>query len=211
MISLAGIAAMLLTADFLVGKQEQDIIDAKEARVKKLEEQAFYMLSADIRDIRETEDIEKREIYEAVLRIDNVADESVYVSHPHVKAFVQTGSISWMEVPVADKDEGRKKQVYKIEPRGGSAVYEKLLTISHELPYNQRLMPKYMHVRFHIFLYVMPESGFREGEVVERRGSTFVFLKPYYIGEEEIREVIDFGETKVPTYIPITGFRNWDT
>ncbi|MGD2080409.1 MAG: hypothetical protein PVJ36_04705, partial [Nitrospirota bacterium] len=74
LISLAGIAAMLLTADFLVGKKEQDIIDAKEARVKKLEEQAFYMLSADIRDIRETEDIEKREIYEAVLRIDNVAD-----------------------------------------------------------------------------------------------------------------------------------------
>ena len=58
-------------------------------------------------------------------------------------------------------------------------------------------------------MYVLPESGFKEGEVAERRSSTHVYLKPYYISDDEIREVIDFGDTKVPAYMPITAFRNW--
>lgn len=205
--SLIGIILILLIIDYFVGKKQDETLRAKEAKIERLVEQAHYMLSADIRDIQETEDIELSERYEVILRIDNVADEPVYISHPFVKALVQTGKISWTEVPVKDKKE-KNDQVYKIK-EDGQSVFRKIITISRDIPYNEYLIRKYMHIRFYIFMYVLPESGFKEGEVAERRSSTYVYLKPYYISDDEIREVIDFGDTKVPTYMPITAFRNW--
>lgn len=205
---LVGIILTIFVVDYFVSKRQQAIINEREARIKRLERQAFYMLSAEVRDIEETGDISKTEKYEATLRIDNVADETAYISHPHVKAYIQTGEFSWTEVPVQDKEPGKAEQVYRIEPEG-QVIYKKLVTINRAIPYNRYLMPRYMHVRFYISMYVLPESGFKEGEVVERRSSTYVYLKPYYISEKEIREVIDFGETKVPVYMPITAFRKW--
>jgi hypothetical protein len=207
LVSLFGIILIIFLVDYYVGKKQDEIIKAKEAKIERLEEQASYMLSADIRDIQETVDIEMSEKYEVTLRIDNVADEPVYISHPYVKALVQTGKISWTEVSVKDKKE-KNDQVYKIEEEGQS-VFRKIVTISRDIPYNEYLIRKYMHIRFYIFMYVLPESGFKEGEVAERRSSTYVYLKPYYISDDEIREVIDFGDTKVPSYMPITAFRNW--
>lgn len=181
------------------------MLKAKEARIKRLEEQAFYMISAEVRDIV----YHGNENYDAMLRVDNVSDEPVYVSHPEVKAYVQTGSISWTEVPVQDRKSERKEQVYKIE-REGRVPYFKVITINRSIPYNQNLMPKYMHVRLYISMYILPESGFKEGEVVERRSSNYIYLKPYYVSDGEIRKVIDFGDTKVPAFMPITAFRNWN-
>ena len=97
LVSLFGIILIILLADYYVGKKQDEIIKAKEAKIERLEEQASYMLSADIRDIQETVDIEMSEKYEVTLRVDNVADEPVYISHPYVKALVQTGKISWTE------------------------------------------------------------------------------------------------------------------
>ena len=189
-------------------KYKKTIIRERDAKIKRLEKQAFYMLSTDIRDIQETENIETSHKYEALLRIDNVADEPVFISHPYVKAFVQTGKISWTEVPVREKENNNIEQMYKIEEEGQS-VFKKIITVSRDLPYNEHLIRKYMHVKFYIVMYVLPESGFKEGEVVERRSSTHVYLKPFYVSNEEIREVIDFGDTKVPVYMPITSFRKW--
>ena len=67
-----------------------------------------------------------------------------------------------------------------------------------------------MHIKFVFTMYVLPESGFKEGEVVERKSSSFIYLKPYYVSDAEIREEIDWGKTEVPIYMPITSFRNWD-
>lgn len=204
---LVGIA-LILGADYFIGKKQITIIKEREAKIKRLEEQAFYMLSADIRDIQETKDIETSNKYEALLRVDNVADEPVFISHPYVKAFVQTGTISWTEVPVQEKDNDTVEQMYKIDEEGQN-VFRKIITIARNLPYNEYLIRKYMHVKFYTVFYVLPESGFKEGEVVERRSSTHVYLKPFFISNEEIREVIDFGDTKVPVYMPITSFRKW--
>jgi len=204
-----GVIFIVVLLDYYVGIQQERIIREKEARIKDLETKAFYMLSADIRDIKPTPDIGLTEEYEVWLRTDNVSDEPIYISPPVVKAFVQTGTISWTEVPVTDDKNKKEEQVYKIEPEDQS-LFKKYIRISRDLPYNEYLIRKYMHVHFYVFMYVVPESGFKEGEVVERRSSSYVYLKPYYLSDQDIRRVIDFGETKVPFYMPITSFRNWN-
>jgi hypothetical protein len=206
--SLVGIILLVICADLYVGRRQEAIIREREAKIKRLEEQAFRMVSVDIRDITETGRIGETGRYEVVLRIDNVGDEPVYFSHPDVKAYIQTGTISWTEVPVEDKAGEQKEQVYKIEK--GTLLFRKILTVVHGLPYNRYLIPKYMHVRFYINMFIIPESGFREGEVVERKSDTYVYLKPYWISKGEIAKAIDFGDTRVPTYMPISSFRNWN-
>lgn len=203
-----GIMFIVILIDYYVGIQQERIIKEREARIKDLETKAFYMLSADIRDIKPTPDIELTEEYEVWLRTDNLSDEPIYISPPEVKAFVQTGTISWTEVPVKDDKNKKEEQVYKIEPEDQS-LFKKYIRVSRDLPYNEYLIRKYMHVHFYVFMYVVPESGFKEGEVVERRSSSFVYLKPYYLSDQDIRKVIDFGETAVPFYMPITSFWNW--
>ncbi|MCL5024691.1 MAG: hypothetical protein M1497_15255 [Nitrospirae bacterium] len=206
--ALGGIVLLVIFADLYVGRQQEAIIKEKEARIKRLEEQAFRMVSVDIRDITETGRIAETGRYEAILRVDNVGDEPVYLSHPHVKAYIQTGTISWTEVPVEDKAGEKQEQIYKIEQ--GTLLFRKILTVVRNLPYNRYLIPKYMHVRFYITLFVLPESGFKEEEVVERKSDTYIYLKPYWIAEREIAHAIDFGQTKVPIYMPISAFRNWN-
>lgn len=208
MSSVFGIILIAFLIDHYIEIQQEKIIKEKEAKIKHLEQQAFYLLSADIRDIKPTPDIKQSERYEVWLRVDNVAEEPVYISHPVIKAMVQTGSISWTEVPVQEDNTRKDEQVYKIAPEGQS-LFKKYVTIGRDIPYNEYLIRKYMHVHFYIFMYVVPESGFKEGEVVERRSSSYVYLKPYFLSDEDIRKVIDFGETRVPFYMPITSFRNW--
>jgi hypothetical protein len=204
----AMIVFVVLLADLFVGAQQDAILREREAKIKRLEEQAFRLVSVDVRDITETRGISQTGRYAAVIRIDNVGEEPVYLSHPTVKAYIQTGTISWTEVSVGDMMTGRERQVYKIEK--GSLLIRKTLAVPRSLPYNRHLIPKYMHVRFYITMFVLPESGFKEGEVVERKSDSYMYLKPYWVSEREIARVIDFGKTKVPTYMPISGFRNWN-
>ena len=193
--------------DYYVGARQDAIIKNREAKIKALETQAFRMVSVDVRDIQETGDIEKSWKYKATIRIDNVADEPVYIDYPEVRAFMQVGTISWTEVPVAHGNAEKKEQMYKLD--NGAHSFQRMLTIDPKTPYNRYLIPKYMHIRFLIRFSVLPESGFKEGEVVERKSETYIYLKPFWITEKEISAVIDFGETRVPVYMPITGFRNW--
>jgi hypothetical protein len=207
-VAIAAIILAVLLADMLVGRWQDTIIKEKEATIKRLEVQAFRMLSVDIRDIAETAGIAQTGRYEATIRIDNVGEEPVYLTHPSVKAYIQTGAISWTEMPVTEKAGEIQKQVYKIEE--GHLLFRKILTVPRSLPYNKYLIPKYMHVRFYVTMDVLPESGFKEGEVVERKSDSYVYLKPYWISVQEIAQAIDFGETKIPVYMPISAFRNWN-
>lgn len=208
LVLVLGIVLIGLAIDFYVGEQQEAAIRAREAKIKQLEKQAFYMLSVDVRDIRETGDIRKSWKYTAKIRIDNVADEPVYIDYPDVRAFIQTGTISWMEIPVTDAASEKKEQMYKLDT--GPHSFLRTLTINPKIPYNRYLIPKYMHIRFIVRMQVLPESGFKEGEVFERKSDTYVYLKPFWISEKEISEAIDFGDTRVPVYMPITGFRNWN-
>ena len=197
----------VLVADMFVGRWQDNIIKEKEAKIKRLEDQAFRMLSVEIRDIAETVGIDRTGRYEASLRIDNVGEEPAYITHPTVKAYIQTGSLSWTEMPVTEKAGEKQEQVYKIEE--GHRIIKKILTVPPYQIYNKNLIPKYMHMRFYIIMNVLPESGFKEGEVVERKSNTYLYLKPFWVSEQEVRKVIDFGDTKVPVYMPISAFRNW--
>jgi hypothetical protein len=205
---LLGAVIMGLAIDYYVGEQQEAVIRAREAKVKQLEKQAFYMLSVDVRDIRETDDIRKSWKYTAKIRIDNVADEPVYIDYPEIRAFIQVGTISWMEISVADATSEKKEQMYKLDT--GPHSFERILTINPKTPYNRYLIPKYMHIRFIVRMSVLPESGFKEGEIFERKSDSYVYLKPFWITDKEISAAIDFGDTKVPVYMPITGYRNWN-
>lgn len=206
LVLLAGTVLIALAVDYYVAERQEAAIRAREARIKELERQAFYMLSVDVRDIRETADIQQSWKYAATIRIDNVADEPVYISYPEVRAFMQVGTISWMKIPVIDASEN-KEQMYKLGT--GHHPFQRILKIDPKIPYNRYLIPKYMHLRFIVRMSVLPESGFKEGEVFERKSETYVYLKPFWITAKEISAVIDFGDTKVPVYMPITGYRNW--
>ncbi len=208
LVLLLGLVLTGTALDYYVGARQEAIIRTREAKIKELEKQAFYMLSVDVRDIRETGDIQKNWEYDVTIRIDNVADEPVYIDYPEVRAFMQVGTISWMEVPVADGNAEKKEQMYKLGT--GPHSFQRILTINPKIPYNRYLIPKYMHIRFIVRMSVLPESGFKEGEVFERKSETYVYLKPFWITEKEISAVIDFGDTKVPVYMPITGYRNWN-
>jgi hypothetical protein len=208
LILLSGIVLIGLALDFSVSERQEALIRARETRLQQLERQAFYMLSVDVRDIRETEDIKKSWQYAVTIRIDNVGDEPAYIDYPEVRAFIQVGTISWMEVPVSDGKAEKKEQMYKLD--SGPHSFQRILTIDPKIQYNRYLIPKYMHIRFLVRFSVLPESGFKEGEVFERKSDTYVYLKPFWITEKEISAVIDFGDTKVPVYMPITGYRNWN-
>ncbi len=205
---LAATVLLAVAVDYLVAERQEAIIRAREERIKKLEKEAFYMLSVDVRDIQETKDIRKNWKYAATIRIDNIGDEPVYIDYPEVRAFMQVGTISWMEVPVTDAEAEKKEQMYKLGT--GPHSFQRILTINPKTPYNRYLIPKYMHIRFLARMSVLPESGFKEGEIFERKSETYVYLKPFWITEKEISAAIDFGDTKVPVYMPITGFRNWN-
>lgn len=207
-VAAAGIALIALAIDGYVAERQDAAVKAKEERIRKLEQQAFYLLSVDVRDIVETADIRKSWNYLATIRIDNVSDEPVYIDYPQVRAFVQVGAISWSEIPVTAAASEKKEQIYRLDT--GPHSFEKILAIHPTIPYNRSLIPNYMHMRFFIRLSVVPESGFKEGEVFERKSDTYVYLKPFWITEQEIAAAIDFGDLKAPVYMPITGFRNWN-
>jgi len=207
-LGVLGLALLAVGLDHYVGSRQDAVIEERDAKLERLREQAFYYISAEIRDVRESPDIETSHQYIATIRIDSVADEPIYVSHPYVKAFLQTGETSMTEVPVEEDSNHPTEQIYRVENQ--SLDISKVVTIDRALPYNRNLLKRFMHIKFFISLYVLPESGFKEGEVVERRSSTFVYVKPYYVTDEEILAVHDFQDNKVPVYIPITSFRKWN-
>jgi hypothetical protein len=206
--SILALLAIIILIDYGVGQRQDAIIKEKADKMLQLQKQAFYYISADIRDVTYTPDIEKTDEYEVTIRIDNVADEPVYVSHPEVQAYMSTGVSSWIELPFKEKPGEPVEQMYKVEDM--SLIIKKLLTIDRDIPYTINKMGYYMRIKSVIRLYVMPESGFKEGEIVERKGPAVIFIKPYYISREKMREVMEWGETKVPIYMPITAFRKWD-
>jgi hypothetical protein len=207
--SIVGLLVVLLLVDYGLTMREEAILKDKADRMFRLQKQANYYIAADIRDIAYTPDIEKTEKYEMILRIDNVADEPVYVSHPEVQVYMATSKLSWIEQPVIEKPGEPVEQMYKVEDK--SIPIKKLFTIDSDIPYlTNNEMGYYIQLKVVIRLNVMPESGFKEGEVVERKAPTFCFVKPYYISREKIREVMEWGKTEVPIYLPVTAWRKWD-
>ncbi len=207
--SIIALLAIVLLIDYGVAQRQDAIIKEKADRMLQLQKQAFYYISADIRDVVYTPDIESTDEYEVIIRIDNVFDEEpVYVSHPELQAYMSTGSASWIELPFKEKPGEPVEQMYKVE--GKSLIIKKLLTIDKDIPYTINKMGYYMRIKTVVRLNIMPESGFQEGEIVERKGPAVIFVKPYYISREKMREVMEWGETKVPIYMPITAFRKWD-
>jgi hypothetical protein len=205
---LAAVVFIGVGVDYFVGDRQEAFIKAREARFNLLEQQAFYMLSIDVRDIRESENIMDSWEYIATIRMDNVDDDPVYISHPEVRAFMQVGTISWVEIPLLDIGAEEAEQIYKLET--GPSQFQRILKIDPQIPYNRYLLPRYMHIKFLFRMSVLPESGFEDGEVFERKSEMFVYLKPYWVSKAEMKSAIDFGDREAPVYLPYTGVRIWD-
>ena len=165
---------------------------------EKLQKLANYMVLPDIHDAWDIDN--KPEKYEAVIKIDMVADEPVYVTHPRVMTYIQTGTL-WTEIPAEDKENEKKEQIYKLET--GQYLYRFIITIDRNIKYTYYLMYGYMHVRFHVSLFVLPESAFKEEEVAERYTDVYIYLKPFYVSDEEILAQVEFVDNNVPVMIPM--------
>lgn len=193
-----GVVLVFVAADYLIGLKQAAVIKEREAKREKLEKLAFYLIVPDILDAW---DIKKSEgEYEAVIKVDNLADEPVYITYPRVVTYVQTGTY-WTEVPVRDKDGDIQQQVYRLET--GTHLYRKIVTIKRDIKYTYYQMFGYMHVRFRISMYVLPESVFKEEEVIERYSDAYIYLKPFYISDMEIARQVQFPDNKIPVMIPM--------
>jgi hypothetical protein len=192
------IIAVFFLGDYYIGQKQESIIRERDAKKQRLEKLAFYMIFPDIQDAWDISGAPEK--YEAVLKIDNLADEPVYATHPEVRAYVQTGTF-WMEVPIHDKEKEKHEQIIKLEK--GQHIYKKIVTIKRDIKYTFYQMYGYMHVRFHISMFVVPQSVFKEEEVIERVNDVYMYLKPYFISDKEILKQAAFPNNKVPTMIPM--------
>ncbi len=193
-----GILLLLFLVDQYIGSKERAIIREREAKRERLEKLAFFMIFPDISDVKDIKD--KPEKYEAIIKVENLTDEPVYITHPEVKAYVQTGTF-WTEVPVHEDKNEKKEQIYRLDH--GIHLYKKVITINRNIKYTYYMMPYYMHVRFHISFFVLPESAFKEEEVVERYTDVYIYLKPYFVNKELISKELKFPDNKVPVMIPM--------
>ncbi len=196
--SLIGVVLLFVAADYLVGLKETAIIREKEAKKERLQKRAFYQIMPDVEDARIIKG--KPGQYEIVIKIENLADEPVYISYPQAVAYVQTG-MSWTEVPVSEGERKAEEQVIRIEP--GVHRYRKIITISRSIKYSYYQMFGYMHVRVRLSLFVLPESAFKEEEVVDRYSDAYMYLKPYYMPDREIARQVKFPDNKIPVMIPM--------
>jgi hypothetical protein len=192
------IIAAFLLADFLIGQKQDSLIRERDAKRQRLERLAFYMVLPDIQDAWDIHGSPGE--YEAVLKIDNLADEPVYATYPEVRAYVQSGTY-WSELPVHEKEKKEHEQIMKLEK--GQHLYHKIVTIDRGIKYTYYQMYGYMHVRFHISMFVVPQSVFKEEEVIERVNDVYIYLKPFFVTDQDILRQVVFADNKVPVMIPM--------
>jgi len=197
-VSVIGIVLLFFAADYLVGQKQAAVIREKEAKKERLHKLAFYLIVPDIEDARDIKRAPGQ--YEVVIKIDNLADEPVYITYPQAVAYLQTGTF-WTEVPVREGERGAEEQVIRIDP--GPHRYRKIITIDRSIKYTFYQMFGYMHVRIRVSLFVLPESAFQEEEVIDRYSDAYMYLKPYYIPDREIARQVKFPDDKVPVMIPM--------
>ena len=161
--AILGVIALLVLIDYGVGKKQEAILQEIVAKKERLSKMANYMILPDIHDAWDIKGEPGK--YEAVIKIDNVADEVIYVTYPEVKAYVQT-NFYWQELPVHDPEGAAKTQLSVLDT--GQYLYHKIISIDENIEYTPYQVPYYMHVRFRISVYVLPESVFDEKEVLER-------------------------------------------
>jgi len=197
-ISVLGIVLLFFTADYLVGMKEASIIREREAKKERLEKLAFYLIVPDIEDARDIKGAPGQ--YEILIRVENLADEPVYITYPRAISYVQTGTF-WTEVPIREGEKVADEQVIKLEP--GIHRYRKIVTIDRAIKYTFYQMYGYMHVRVRVAMFVLPESAFKEEEVIDRYADAYMYLKPYYIPDREIARQVQFPDNKIPAMIPM--------
>ena len=196
--AVLGILAVFFLVDYVIGQKQESIIREREAKRQRLERLAFYLVLPDIKDAWDVHGVPEK--YEAVLKIDNLADEPVYTTYPEIRAYVQSGTY-WTEVPVHDKEKKKHEQIIKLEK--GQHLYHKILTIERGIKYTYYQMFGYMHVRFHISMFVVPQSVFKEEEVIERANDVYIYLKPFFLADKDILRQVTFADNKVPVMIPM--------
>jgi hypothetical protein len=198
LITIICIIGLFVLADIYIGQKQESIIRERDAKKQRLEKLAYYMIFPDIQDAWDISGSPGN--YEMVLKIENLADEPVYATHPEIRAYVQSGTF-WVEIPIQDKSEEEREQIYELEK--GVHLYRKIASISRDIDYSYYQMYGYMHVRFYISMFVLPQSVFKEEEVIERSTDIYMYLKPYFLSDKDILKQVVFADNKVPVMIPM--------
>jgi hypothetical protein len=196
--AVVGVVLLFFVADYLVGLKEDAVVKEKEAKKARLEKLAFHMIVPDVEDAFIMKGSKGQ--YEVVIKVENLTDEPVYITYPQAVAYVQTGTF-WTEVPVREGERKAEEQVIRIDP--GLHRYRKIVTIDRSIKYTYYQMFGYMHVRVRISMFVLPESAFKEEEVIDRYSDAYMYLKPYYISDREIARQVKFPDNKIPVMIPM--------
>lgn len=187
----AAVLALILLADFAVGRYQAAQIRARSARAAALVELALDGLRGDVEAVADLGDGH----YQLTVYLENAGGaRPIYVMSPDMRAYVQVGT-EWREVPIEPavaapgdvlKIEGRQSYRYRFEARVKD--------------YTQ-LLPDYMHVRFADTMLVSP-SSMPQGDVFERRDNYYVYLKPFNVADDAILKRMRFPG-KPPVWIPM--------
>jgi ABC-type lipoprotein export system ATPase subunit len=197
---LPGLQAFLLTAavvlggvlltDFAVAKYQDMHARERGARAAALEHAALNSLRTEVQSITDLGDGR----FQLTTYLQNVGDQSLYLTAPDMRAYVQVASV-WEEVPIEAADEA------------GGGVLSSAAKQTYRYVFDARvrnfaqLLPNYMHVRFSGTTLVSP-SSVPKHDVFERKDSYFVYLKPFDVPDEVVLKRMRFPG-KPPAWIPM--------
>jgi hypothetical protein len=197
-IIISGIIGLFLLGDYYVGQKQDSIITERAAKKDQLEKLAYRMIIPDVVDLQYIPDSPGK--YDITLQIENLADEPVYATYPQARAYIQSG-ILWKEVPLEQDTGEQQEQIQKLEK--GVHFYKDIVTISRDIEYSYYHMYGYMHLRYYVTMFVMPQSFFEEEEVIERVSEVYLYVKPDYLSDQDILAEVDFADNQVPIFIPM--------
>jgi ABC-type lipoprotein export system ATPase subunit len=187
----AAILAIVLLADFGVGKYQQLQLRQRAARSAALQNLALNSLRGDVQSVADLGDGR----YELTTYLQNVGGGApIYVMAPELRAYVQVKT-AWQEVPMTPLAESASG-VRKIE---GRQVYR--YVFDARLRDFAQPLPNYMHVRFAGSMLVSPSST-PSDDLFERRDNYYVYLKPFDVADEAILQRMRFTG-KPPVWIPM--------
>lgn len=188
--TLAVCAAVLLLvgADFLAGRVQNQEIGRRQALRTELDHLAFHGLRTGIDEIRYQPDAD----YRVEFRIQNATQEPFYVLLPSVGGYIQKGP-TWVEVPTGTFPGQAEGGVIKLV---GEQQVPRRVTIE-DTDYME-LIPGYMHVKLTLEMMVSPEENPRE-EVGEKREDIVLYLR-------DERRGADSPAARGPNFIPLRAW-----
>ncbi len=188
---LIPVLSLIYIINLALASYQQSLSNARQEQHQAMEDLAMSDLKAGVKSIK----MLGNDSYELEVFLRNSKGEKpMYVLRPAVRVFVQLGN-NWLEtdaelagLPGADvmQLQGERLFRYRITPKVAG--------------YTQ-LIPYYMHVRITNDMLVSA-SKTPKNDLIERKDSYYVYLKPYGVSDEAIAAKLKFAGAP-PVYLPM--------